>query len=189
MQVLKGSDEIFSKTIQFSGKTNNEILFHLEIQSTEEYTIKISRGKEAIGRVLISLINIVKIIEKPEVKVVDIKNNIELKENNFFIIDFDSFNESELFGLLSGIKNKKNIIFLLKVTSSHFSKEKNSNIKLFFEWEEIFDFISLYNSISILYFDKNIDAHLFRKYNINEKNISVIKNENVGYKNISGILF
>jgi hypothetical protein len=188
--ILNSENEIFSKKILFSGKNNTEISFDIEINTPGKYTIKIQRNKDSIGRILINLLTITKEIEviSPNIKNQIIKELI-LKEKTFVIIDYDTLNNFNFFNLFTSINNKSNFFFLIKTNQSYLSKDKDLNFKMFFEWEDLFDYLSLYDSKSILYLENNIDKSLFSTYNMKISDVSEIKNNNKDTKTISGILF
>lgn len=108
LQIFLEGKEIISKTLSFSSRVNTETSFELELFSPGPYKIKLSRGKESIGRISISLLTLFKSIEKkiflePTVK------NAEVAEKVFFIIDYDNVKSpSELSALFlkGGRQNK-----------------------------------------------------------------------------------
>ena len=183
------NSEVLSKKITFSGKNNTETAFDFEINSSGQHKIKLQRGSESIGRVSISLLNIVKVIEKKqEEAIIKFAKQGGSKEKTFLILDYDILDNFNFFNLLSSnISN--NVFFLLKTNQNFILKEKSLNFKLFFEWEDLFDYISLYNSKSIFYLPENIDKSLFYKYDIKTTDISELKDNNTKFKNIPGILF
>ena len=182
------NSEIIFKKITFSGKNNTETTFDFELNSSGQHKIKMQRGSESIGRVSISLLNIVKVIEKKqEDTIINFAKKDESKEKTFLILDYDILNNNNFFNLFPS-NIDKNIFFLLKTNQNFISKDKSLNFKLFFEWEDLFDYISLYNSKSILYLPENIDKNLFFKYDIRTTDISELKDKNTNFKNIPGIL-
>jgi len=190
IQVILNDKEIFSKKISFSGKNNTEISFDLDLENSGSYSVKICRGKESIGRVSISLLNIVKVIEKTNVEIIKLNQEIlNKKEKTFFIINYDLLNNNKFFNLISPIKNKSEIFFLLKTSDSFISKENNLNFKLFFEWEDLFDYLSLYSSKVIFFMPDNIEKDLILKYNLKTNDLYEVKDNNFAFKDISGILF
>ena len=60
---------------------------------------------------------------------------------------------------------------------------------MFFEWDDLFDYLSLYESKSLVYLAGNIERNLFPKYNIKISDVSEINNTNKDTRAISGILF
>jgi hypothetical protein len=190
IQIILNDKEIFSKKISLSGKNNTEISFDLDLENSGSYSVKICRGKESIGRVSISLLNIVKVIEKTNVEIIKLNQEIlNKKEKTFFIINYDLLNNNKFFNLISPIKNKSEIFFLLKTSDSFISKENNLNFKLFFEWEDLFDYLSLYSSKVIFFMPDNIEKDLILKYNLKANDLYEVKDNNFAFKNISGILF
>lgn len=190
IQIILNDKEIFSKKISFSGKNNTEISFDLDLENSGSYSVKICRGKESIGRVSISLLNIIKVIEKANVEIIKLNQEIlNKKEKTFFIINYDLLNNNKFFNLISPIKNKSEIFFLLKTSDSFISKENNLNFKLFFEWEDLFDYLSLYSSKVIFFMPDNIEKDLILKYNLKINDLYEVKDNNFAFKDISGILF
>jgi len=190
IQFILNDKEIFSKKISLSGKNNTEISFDLDLENSGSYSVKICRGKESIGRVSISLLNIVKVIEKTNVEIIKLNQEIlNKKEKTFFIINYDLLNNNKFFNLISPIKNKSEIFFLLKTSDSFISKENNLNFKLFFEWEDLFDYLSLYSSKVIFFMPDNIEKDLILKYNLKINDLYEVKDNNFTFKDISGILF
>jgi hypothetical protein len=188
-QIFNGENEVFGKKISFSGKNNTEISFDIELPSSGLHKIKIQRGKDSIGRISINLINIVKIIEK--IIISENKktiSNTSDKEKNFIILDYDIINNYNFFNLFSSFEKEKNLFFLIKTEQSFLSKENFLNFKLFFEWDDIFDYLSLYESKSIFYLEDNMDKSIFHKYNLKLNDVCEIKNHNNNAKNMSGIL-
>jgi hypothetical protein len=129
----------------------------------------------------------VKEIEKIEQKTKILINQLPESEKTFIVIDFDK--EQSFFNLFTNLKNHKNLFFLIKSEQNFIEKEKDLNFRLFFNWEDLFDFISLYKSYNILFMSNNIEKELFSKYNIKENSLCEIKDNNPSFKNISGILF
>ena len=188
-QIFSGENEIFNKKVSFSGKNNTETSFDIELPSSGLHKIKIQRGKDSIGRISINLINIVKIIEKTiTIENKDIVSSVFDKEKNFIILDYDIINNFNFFNLFSSFKKEKNLFFLIKTEQSFLLKENFLNFKLFFEWDDLFDYLSLYNSKSIFYLEDNMDKSIFHKYNLKLNDVSEIKNHNNNFKDISGIL-
>lgn len=143
LQIFLDGKEIISKTLSFSSRVNTETSFELELFSPGPYKIKISRGRDSIGRVSVSLLTLFKTIEK-KVFVSPITKSDEVAEKIFFIIDYDNVKSpSELSALFLNMGNVSNYFFLLKTSESFIEKTKNFNFKLFFEWEDLFDYISL----------------------------------------------
>jgi len=188
--ILNSENEIFSKKILFSGKNNTETSFDFDLNISGKFTVKIQRNKDSIGRILISLLNITKEIDiiKPNIRIQSTKDLI-LKEKTFVIINYDILNDFNFFNLFTSINNRSNFFFLVKTNQNYLSKDKSLNFKMFFEWDDLFDYISLYESKSILYLEDNIEKTLFTKYNLKLTDISEVKNNNKSTKNISGILF
>ena len=134
--------------------------------------------------------NITKEIDiiKPNIKIQSTKDLI-LKEKTFVIINYDILNDFNFFNLFTSINNRSNFFFLVKTNQNYLSKDKSLNFKMFFEWDDLFDYISLYESKSILYLEDNIEKTLFTKYNLKLTDVSEVKNNNKSTKTISGILF
>jgi hypothetical protein len=190
IQFILNDKEIFSKKISLSGKNNTEISFDLDLENSGSYSVKICRGKESIGRVSISLLNIVKVIEKTNVEIIKLNQEIlNKKEKTFFIINYDLLNNNKFFNLISPIKNKSEIFFLLKTSDSFISKENNLNFKLFFEWEDLFDYMDICNSKKIIYLESNLNKSIFSKYNYNIGIVNPIRLGKRVTNKISGIIF
>jgi hypothetical protein len=190
LQVFMSDSEVFLKKISFLGKNNTEISFDLELPTSGSFSIKIQRGKESIGRVSISMLNIVKIIEKQNFDIVkNYSNQLNTKEKTFLILDYDILNGNNFFNLFSSLKNKSEVFFLLKTSQNFISKDESLNFKMFFEWDDLFDYLSLFDSKSILYLHNNIQEEIFIKYNVKKDIFLQLKEENISFKNISGILF
>ena len=189
-QIFNGENEVFGKKILFSGKNNTEISFDIELPSSGLHKIKIQRGKDSIGRVSINLLNIVKEIEiKKPIENIIYKKTLDLKEKTFVIIDYDKLNDFNFFNLFSSLTEKQTLFFLIKTEQSFISKDNGLNFKMFFEWDDLFDYLSLYESKSLVYLADNIEKNLFAKYNIKINDVSEINNINKDTKAISGILF
>ena len=191
VQLLLGDKEVFSKTISLNSKANTESSFELELSSPGPYNIKILRGKESIGRVSINLINFIKMIEKlPEIIQPITKGEAKDFEKTFVVIDYDELNSpSEISSLFLDLKSYKNCFFLLKTSQSFVEKIKDANFRMFFEWEDLFDYISISNSKKIIYLESNLNKSIFSKYNCN---IGITSPIMVGKKTpnkISGIIF
>lgn len=188
--ILKDQDEIFSKKISFSGKNNTEASFEIDILNSGQFTIKLQRTKDSIGRVSISLLNMVKEIEiKKPIENIIYKKTLNLKEKTFIIIDYDKLNDFNFFNLFSNLTEKHTLFFLIKTEQNFISKDNGLNFKMFFEWDDLFDYLSLYESKSLVYLAGNIEKNLFPKYNIKINDVSEINNLNKDTKAISGILF
>jgi len=187
--ILRDQNEVFFKKISFSGKNNTEVSFEIEVVSPGQFTIKLQRTKDSIGRVSISLLNMVKEIEikKPIENIV--YNTANLKEKTFVIIDYDRLTDFNFFNLFSNLTEKQTLFFLIKTEQNFISKEKNLNFKMFFEWDDLFDYLSLYESKSLVYLADNVEKNLFPKYNIKINEVSELNNINKDTKAISGILF
>jgi len=188
--LLKDEVNIFSKKILFSGKNNTEISFEIELNISGQYTIKLQRTEESIGRVSVNLLNLTKEIEiKKPIENIVFNKEKNLKEKTFMIIDYDNLFDFGFFNLFSKINEKQNLFFLIKTEQTFISKNKDFNFKMFFEWDELFDYLSLYESRSILYLNNNFDKALFSKYNIKINEVSEVIDLNKDTKIISGILF
>ena len=189
-QIFSGENEIFNKKVSFSGKNNTETSFDIELPSSGLHKIKIQRGKESIGRISISLLNMVKEIEiKKPIENIIYKKTLNLKEKTFIIIDYNKLNNFNFFNLFSNLTEKRTLFFLIKTEQSFISKDNGLNFKMFFEWDDLFDYLSLYESKSLVYLADNIEKNLFAKYNIKINDVSEINNINKDTKAISGILF
>lgn len=191
VQLLLGDKEVFSKTISLNSKANTESSFELELNSPGPYNIKILRGKESIGRVSINLINFIKTIEKlPEAILPIVNGEAKDFEKTFVVINYDELNSpSEISSLFLDLKSYKNCFFLLKTSQSFVEKIKDANFRMFFEWEDLFDYISISNSKKIIYLESNLNKSIFSKYNCN---IGITSPIRVGKKTpnkVSGIIF
>lgn len=189
-QILMGNEEVLSRTISFNSKANTESSFELELNSPGPYKVKILRGKESIGRVSINLINFVKIIEKiPEVVILGPQSSAKDSEKTFVVIDYDQLNSpSEISSLFLDLKNYKNCFFLLKTSQSFVDKAKDTNFRMFFEWEDLFDYISICGSKNIIYLESNLNKSIFSKYNCNTTTTPIGVGKKAPNK-ISGIIF
>lgn len=189
-QILLGSNEILSKTISFNSKANTESSFELELNSPGPYKIKIFRGKESIGRVSINLVNFVKIIEKiPEIVGLGPKSSTKDSEKTFVIIDYDELSSpSEISSLFLDLRSHNNYFFLLKTSQSFIDKIKDVNFRMFFEWEDLFDYISLCSSKNIVYLESNLNKSVFSKYNCKITTSPIVVGKKAPSK-ISGIIF
>lgn len=191
IQVQLGEREIFSKMIALNGKSNTEASFDLELVQPGPYKIKIFRGKESIGRISISLINFFKIIEKKEEIILngDLNNKLDT-EKTFVVIDYDELKSaSEISSLFLKLKDFKNCFFLVKTSQSFVEKTKELNFRLFFEWDDLFDYLSISNPKKVTYFESNLNNTIFYKYNVSAGILIPIKSENKGFSRISGIIF
>lgn len=189
LQIFLEGREIISRTLSFSSRVNTETSFELELFSPGPYKIKISRGKESIGRVSVSLLTLFKSIEKKVFLEPTVKN-AEVAEKVFFIIDYDNVKSpSELSALFLNMGNVSNYFFLLKTSESFIEKTNNFNFKLFFEWEDLFDYISLFQNSKITYIDGNINSEIFTKHNFDLKLTDKVKSKQIGPSKISGIIF
>lgn len=191
IQIQLGGKDVFIKTISLNSKANTESSFDLELTSPGPYKLKIIRGKESIGRISISLINFFKIIEKKEV-INNIIANSKLKDEEkiFVIIDYDSLKSaSEISSLFLNLKDFKNCFFVLKISQSFVEKIKDSNFRLFFEWEDLFDYLLISNSKKVVYFESNVNKDIFYKYNWNIATTSPIKSDKKFFNKVSGIIF
>ena len=189
-QILSGSNEILSKTISLNSKANTEASFELELNSPGPYKIKIFRGKESIGRISINLVSFVKIIEKiSDVVSLETKYNIKDSEKTFVIIDYDQLNSpSEISSLFLDLRSYNNCFFLLKTSQSFVDKIKDTNFRMFFEWEDLFDYISLCNSKKIIYLESNLNKTIFSQYNCKITTSPIMVGKKTPNK-ISGIIF
>lgn len=165
LQICCGQSEILSKSIIFNGKANTEVLLNFDLYSPGQYKIKLSRGKDSIGRMSVSLFNFSKIIEKKEITPVVInKQKNDYSERTFVVLDYDNLNSpSEISSIFLDLKNYVGCFFLLKSTDINCFDVNNSNFKLFFEWDDIFDYLSLYDSKRIVSMEEN--SEIFKKYN------------------------
>jgi hypothetical protein len=190
-QILSENKEILSKTISFNSKANTESSFELELNSPGPYKIKILRGKESIGRISINLVNFVKIIEKtPEVVTLGPQSSAKDSEKTFVVIDYDQLSSpSEISSLFLDLRNYNNCFFLLKTSQSFVDKIKDANFRMFFEWEDLFDYISLCNSKNIVYLESNLNKTIFSQYNCNIEITSPIRVGKKTPSKISGIIF
>ena len=189
LQIFLEDKEIISKTLLFSSRVNTETSFELELFSPGPYKIKISRGRDSIGRVSVSLLTLFKTIEK-KVFVSPIIKNDEVAEKIFFIIDYDNVKSpSELSALFLNMGNVSNYFFLLKTSESFIEKTKNFNFKLFFEWEDLFDYISLFKNTKVTHIDGNVGSEIFTKHNFDLNLINKVKSKQISPSKISGIIF
>jgi hypothetical protein len=189
LQIFLEEREILSKTLSFSSRVNTETSFELELFSPGPYRIKISRGRDSIGRVSISLLTLFKTIEK-KVFLAPTAQKSEVAEKVFFIIDYDNVKSpSELSALFLNMGNVSNYFFLLKTSESFIEKSNNFNFKLFFEWEDLFDYISLFQFSKATYIDGNMAPEIFTKYNFDLKLIDKVKSKQIAPSKISGIIF
>lgn len=191
VQLLLGDKEVFSKTISLNSKANTESSFELELSSPGPYKIKILRGKESIGRVSINLINFIKTIEKlPEIIQPITKGEAKDFEKTFVVIDYDELNSpSEISSLFLDLRSYKNCFFLLKTSQSFVEKIKDANFRMFFEWEDLFDYISISKSKNIIYLESNLNKSIFLKYNCNIGITSPIRVGKKTLNKVSGIIF
>lgn len=190
-QILMGNEEVLSRTISFNSKANTESSFELELNSPGPYKVKILRGKESIGRVSVNLVNFVKIIEKiPEIITLGPQSGPKDSEKTFVVIDYDQLNSpSEISSLFLDLRSYKNCFFLLKTSQSFVEKIKDANFRMFFEWEDLFDYISLCSSKNIIYLESNLNKSIFSKYNCNIGITSPIRVGKKTTNKISGIIF
>lgn len=191
LQILSGQTEILSKAAIFHGKANSELLSEFEIFSSGQFKIKLSRGKDSIGRVGVSFFNFFKIIEKKEIQIE--KNNNRNVTNDerktFILLDYDNLTSpSDISSIFLDLKNYKDCFFLLKNSDSSCISFANSNFKLFFELEDMFEYVSIYNSKRIICVEGNIDPDVFQKYNCNIDVLLQSQKQNL-YNEISGIMF
>ena len=188
VQILLNNKEVFLKTVSLNSKSNTECLFEFELNSVGPYKFKIIRGKESIGRVSVSLINIFKIIEKiPE------KNNAQIKSNDdkktFVVVDYDKLESpTQISSLFLDVNSYKNCFFLLK-TESSITPIKDQNFRLFFEWEDLFDYISLFTSKEVIYSESNVSRDIFLKYNCTVSISNPVKYKESKTNKVSGIIF
>ncbi len=170
-QLFNQNNEIVSKTIVFSGKSNTEISFDIELFTPGPYKIKLSRGKESIGRVSINLFNLFKVIEKQEIIIAKTMTSRQDELRTFIIIDYDSIQTpSQLSDIFLDLKDYKNCFFLL-YSVNQFSENVPNNCRLFFEWSDLFDYLSLFDSKQVLYSDGNIPTDFFLDKNISASKI------------------
>jgi hypothetical protein len=189
LQIFLEGKEILSKTLSFSSRVNTETSFELELFSPGPYKIKISRGRDSIGRVSISLLTLFKTIEKKVFLAPAIQKS-EVAEKVFFIIDYDNVKSpSELSALFLNMGNVSNYFFLLKTSESFIEKSNNFNFKLFFEWEDLFDYISLFQFSKATYIDGNMAPEIFTKHNFDLKLIDKVESKQISPSKISGIIF
>lgn len=190
-QILMGNEEVLSRTISFNSKANTESSFELELNSPGPYKVKILRGKESIGRVSVNLVNFVKIIEKiPEIVTLGPQSSSKDSEKTFVVIDYDQLNSpSEISSLFLDLRSYKNCFFLLKTSQSFVEKIKDTNFRMFFEWEDLFDYISLCSSKNIIYLESNLNKSIFSKYNCNIGITSPIRVGKKTLNKIAGIIF
>ena len=190
-QILMGNEEVLSRTISFNSKANTEFSFELELNSPGPYKVKILRGKESIGRVSVNLVNFVKIIEKiPEIVTLGPQSGPKDSEKTFIVIDYDQLDSpSEISSLFLDLRSYKSCFFLLKTSQSFVEKIKDANFRMFFEWEDLFDYISLCSSKNIIYLESNLNKSIFSKYNCNIGITSPIRVGKKTTNKISGIIF
>jgi len=187
-KIFLSNNEILSKAISLN-RANTEISFDLDLTSPGPYEIRISRGNDAIGRVSINLINFIKVIEKPSY----VTNKIEKNSNNiiktFVMIDYDNLDSNQLSQLFLSLNNYKNCFFLLKSSESFIDKSRDADMRIFFNWEDLFDYISISEIREITFFETNINKSIFSEYNcaatVCNKIINGTKQTNV----ISGVMF
>lgn len=186
-QIMFGDREISSKTILLNSRSNTETSFDIELFGPGPYTIKLSRGRESIGRISIDLLTLFKIVEKRDP--IQIVNNSAIQaDKTFFIIDYDNISSSsQLSDIFIGLKDHPNCFFLLKSNNVKLSDILAKNYRLFFEFDEIFDFISLYDSKHILYITDNIATSIFQRYKITNYTSISTKSEKTIL--LSGLVF
>ena len=191
LQILSGQTEILSKAAIFHGKANSELLSEFEIFSSGQFKIKLSRGKHSIGRIGVSFFNFFKIIEKiPEIITLGPQSGPKDSEKTFVVIDYDQLDSpSEISSLFLDLRSYKSCFFLLKTSQSFVEKIKDANFRMFFEWEDLFDYISLCSSKNIIYLESNLNKSIFSKYNCNIGITSPIRVGKKTTNKISGIIF
>mgnify|MGYP001589972583 CR=1 FL=1 len=187
LRILSSEKEIESKTMLFNSRSNTEVSFDIELYEPGPYRIKLSRGKESIGRISIDLFTLFKTIKKKEPALAD-KNNQDKTDKTFFIIDYDNISSAlQLSDMFVGLKDYGDCFFLLKANELNLSQIKLPNYRLFFEFDEIFDFLSLYTSKEILYIDDNIASSIFQRFGI--ANYTPISSKTSNTISLSGLLF
>lgn len=186
VSISLNKEEVLLKTVSFKNKINTESIFSFEVEESSNYKIRIWRDKDCIGRVYLNLINIIKILEKKEELIKIITD--DKSSSNFILIDYDRLtNPTEISSMFSVISERKNIIFLIKVTDSFVSS--GPNYRLFFEWDDLFDFISLFEKNKLLYIDGNIDNFIFKKYNVDVTSLEKLNIKKTEKIKISGLTF
>lgn len=156
-QLMLGGKEIESKQITLNSRANTEISFDIGLRQPGPYIIKLSRGRESIGRISIDLFTLFKFVEPKKEPIISTALTGE-SGVTFFIIDYNSISSpSQLTELFVGIRPGDNSTFLLKVTESAAPKLPIKGARLFFGFEQIRDYLSLFGSKKVFYSAGNIE--------------------------------
>ena len=162
---------------------SNTNLSDFDLSNSNRYTLKISRPKEAVGRIAINLINIYSLC--------DIKNDqliTDNKEKSYFILDYDVLlSNNDILNIINQFTGK-NYDFLIKSSSSGFASQAAKNIRLFFTFDDLFDFISISKFSDLTIFEDNIEPNIIDNYKLYTYNLIKIKKEAFDKNKILGIL-
>lgn len=186
-QIMLGDREISSKTILLNSRSNTEISFDIELFGPGPYTIKLSRGRESIGRISIDLLTLFKAIE---IKPLQVKSNstVEAKaETTFFVIDYDSISSpAELLAIFEMARESH--FFLLRASEQFISPSCLHNYRLFFEWQDLFDYLKLISGKKVVFSELNMARSTFVEYNC-EFATGLSTKSNLQTTKLAGVIF
>lgn len=173
---------LISKNFVFKNKNNSEILFSFDVKVSGNYKLKIKRTNAALGRISINLFNIYLISEPSFV----VENKII--EKKYFILDYDNLKNNNDILKFFNYTTEQRYEFLIKSSETCNIKADGKIIRIFFNFDDILDFISISEFSSITLIEDNIEKDIIEKYKFSSYNL--IKAENsIFYKNkISGTL-
>lgn len=164
-QIMLGDKEVGSKTVLLNSRSNTEISFDIELYSPGPYTIKLSRGKESIGRISIDLLTLFKVIEPKQLYAKDtVIIGPDKPEATFFVIDYDSISSpTELLSIFESVRER--CFFLIKANEQLVKITGPSNYRLFFEWRDLFDYLNLVEGKKVTFSTTNMAYSTFIEYN------------------------
>ncbi len=173
---------LIDKNFIFKNKNNSEILFSFDVKIPNNYKIRIKRKNAALGRILINLFNIDLISNSLIIKE---NKNIEKK---YFILDYDNLKNNNDILKFFNCTTDQRYEFLIKSSECCSIKPNEKVVRIFFNFEDILDFITISEFLSITLIEDNIGKDIIEKYKFSSYNLMKVEN-NIFYKNkISGTL-
>lgn len=190
LQMFSGDKEILSKTMLLNSRSNTEISLDIELYAPGPYRLKLSRGKESIGRIEINLFTLFKVIELKPASVTITSGEPAKTGRIFFVIDYDKISSASQLSDIFGNTTESSQYFFLVKTSDQFTKiPDGANYRLFFEWCDLFDYLLLVSAKKVMFSESNISAELFVEYNLTGALTVPVRSNNVQTIKLSGTIF
>jgi hypothetical protein len=190
LKILSSEKEIESKTMLFNSRSNTEVSFDIELYEPGPYCLKLSRGKESIGRIEINLFTLFKVIELKPASVTITSGEPAKTGRIFFVIDYDKISSASQLSDIFGNTTESSQYFFLVKTSDQFTKiPDGANYRLFFEWCDLFDYLLLVSAKKVMFSESNISAELFVEYNLTGALTVPVRSNNVQTIKLSGTIF